>query len=84
MKIGITQIELLANRMRTIQRGSPVPLQLLGVLSDGSYQNEQAVHQQFAQDRLHGEWFSPSKRLLTYISENGKNAFPFSSSQPGL
>jgi hypothetical protein len=34
---------------------------------EGGQDIEYQLHQKFAADRLHGEWFKPSKELLTFI-----------------
>jgi hypothetical protein len=64
IKIGsATNIQ---QRLRDLQIGSPVLLTLLhGV--QGDYDLEYALHERFANDRLHGEWFTPSPELLAYI-----------------
>jgi len=46
---------------------SPYPLSFLGVAEDV---DESVLHTQFKEQRLEGEWFTPSEELLTYIREN--------------
>ncbi len=53
-------------RLSDIQLYSPVKLQILAATS---HLEEQAMHKMFAAERVHGEWFQPSDRLLALISE---------------
>lgn len=64
IKIGCTTN--VDKRLAQLQIGSAVPLRLLGVMT-GHHAQEASLHEQFAKDRLEGEWFSPSRELLEYI-----------------
>jgi hypothetical protein len=66
IKIGIAMSPL--ERLGQIQNMSPVKLRILKT-SRGGQRLEKELHRQFAADRLHGEWFAPTKQLLDYISE---------------
>lgn len=66
VKIGYTGGNDALTRLATLQVGSPVPLAILGVI-EGSLVDEQAWHTRFAEDRLHGEWFRPSRELARAI-----------------
>lgn len=55
-----------ANRIRDIQTASPHELRLLCV-AVGSERDEKALHAVFAQERIRGEWFRPSERLMNEI-----------------
>lgn len=68
VKIGLAQS--IESRIETFQVGCPFRLVCLGQISNGSKRLEQAVHKQFANYRLHGEWFSDSEELQAYISSN--------------
>lgn len=59
-------------RMRGLQTGCPYPLILLGTVT-GTYQGERALHRQFGQHRLNGEWFQRTPELLAYI-ESAKDS----------
>lgn len=52
-------------RVYDLQTGSPVRLVLIGVLVGTDYERE--FHRAFADDRLHGEWFTPSDSLIETI-----------------
>jgi len=66
VKIGYTQEPTVKQRLNTLQLMCPVPLTLLGVL-DGEYQLESALHDKFAADRQHGEWFARTPELDAII-----------------
>lgn len=51
------------SRLDEIQRMSPVPLQVVATIP-GGYAVETELHQRFADDRSHGEWFRPSEELF--------------------
>ena len=57
VKIGLTIDADPLNRLAALQTGSPVPLQLIGLIQ-GNETHERELHSRFAQFRLHGEWFS--------------------------
>ncbi len=64
IKIGKSEDPI--NRLATIQMYSPVKLQILAATP---HLKEKAMHKAFADERVHGEWFKPSDRLLALISE---------------
>lgn len=51
-------------RMASLQTASPEPLRLIGVMILGGYSMERRLHQALAADRIHGEWFAPTQRVL--------------------
>lgn len=53
-----------SERIKELQVGSPVELELIGCRV-GCPEDERGLHRRFRHDRLHGEWFRPSARLLT-------------------
>jgi hypothetical protein len=54
------------DRLRTLQLCSPIRLRVLATAS-GGMQRESAYHGQFAESRLHGEWFERTPGLLAEI-----------------
>lgn len=66
VKIGTTVN--LAKRMEALSVSSPDELEIL-LLVAGSYREEDQVHALFAEDRIRGEWFHASDRLLEFIAE---------------
>ena len=77
IKIGFTVG--LKDRLAALRASSPVKLKLLATCH-GHATREAAYHEQFAEHRLHGEWFEPAPAILTEIArlnchdgdENGK------------
>lgn len=65
VKIGYTKGSL-NKRLRALQTGSPTKLSVLA-WHKGSLADEQRLHHQFADERLHGEWFDMSSRLLAHL-----------------
>jgi hypothetical protein len=53
------------SRLKDLQLGSPVKL-TLGCAVPGGADLEGTLHQFFAAERQHGEWFHPSGRLTVY------------------
>lgn len=68
VKIGFSQGSVVS-RVIALQAGSPHPLKLLGVM-DGDKERETALHAQFAEQRVRGEWFRGDAALLQFIREN--------------
>ena len=63
IKIGFTEGEP-SVRLSGLQTGSPVKLQIIGLL----YGNrEREMHERFKEFRVHREWFEPKKPLLEFI-----------------
>lgn len=70
VKIGCCREEALPKRVRQIKALSPVPVELLASRFEPMvFKAERALHEQFAADREHGEWFRPSLALLAVIRE---------------
>ena len=65
IKIG-TSKNVLARR-RSLESAAG-PLELLLTLP-GDALVERAFHEKFQSDRVHGEWFEPSKKLLAFIEK---------------
>ena len=63
--IGETQ-ELPHQRLSALQLNSPDKLKLLKGIQATKGDAAQ-LHQEFAEDRKHGEWFYPSQRLVKFI-----------------
>lgn len=58
-----------SNRQKDIQSCCPVTLQVVHT-EPGGRPREQALHLQFAADRLHGEWFTFSDAIRNYVASN--------------
>ena len=69
--IGETQ-NLPHQRLSALQLNSPDRLKLLKVIQ-ASKGDAAQLHQQFAENRLHGEWFYPSQPLLKFIESLDEN-----------
>lgn len=64
--IKIGKAANVAARIASLQTANPYPLTLLGTAA-GGIERERELHERFAADRLHGEWFAPSLALLDFI-----------------
>lgn len=64
--IKIGKAENPMGRLAQMQVGSPIALRLLGSIP-GGIADERRLHEQFKQDWLRGEWFTPSAALVRYI-----------------
>ena len=53
-------------RLSSLQTGCPGPLQLVGVIPGGQIE-EAALHREFKQFRMNGEWFRDDPELMTCI-----------------
>lgn len=66
IKIGVA--DRLEQRIRELSLMSPDRLIVLGVQHcDQGGALEAVLHERFAEDRAHGEWFNPSEALLDHI-----------------
>ena len=61
VKIGITKD--IRKRFATIQSHSPYKLDIISV-APGGRELESHLHTMFFRERLHGEWFEPSERVM--------------------
>ena len=69
IKIGSTSN--LDRRLKLMRTGSPDRLDVVGVMTpDDAWATEVDLHERFAADREHGEWFSPSAELVAFINQN--------------
>lgn len=66
LKIGYTRGEPEV-RLKQLQTGSAADLRLMAC-HDGSAETEKWLHNQFNEERLRGEWFEMSERLLEHLS----------------
>ena len=66
IKIGFS--DNLKTRLMDIQIALPYKINLLAV-AKGDKQLEHLLHQEFAQDRIRGEWFRPTERLWALIED---------------
>lgn len=55
-------------RLSQMQTGSPYVLRVVATMR-GGIEVERTLHRAFAKDRLHGEWFNPSRELMAFIDE---------------
>ena len=67
IKIGCTKAEKIGIRLKSLQVGSPVKLELLAVM-DGGKRTERLLHERFSAYRVHGEWFRMGKRLVQFVA----------------
>lgn len=68
IKIGYTSTTV-EKRVATLQTGLPHRLIVLAHM-DGSMSEEAALHRQFAEHRVNGEWFKPSPGLMELIERH--------------
>jgi hypothetical protein len=66
IKIGISSN--VGQRFTDLSVACPWDLRLL-CTKYGTEKDERRLHQRFAADRMRGEWFRPSARLLAFIGE---------------
>lgn len=74
IKIGSTFNPV--KRLGSLQGGSPVRLQILGLLKGAGRDAEGALHIRFLDSHSHGEWFHPTPELIAYIAEHARLAGP--------
>ncbi len=53
-------------RLKSMQTNSPVLLEIFVTLP-GNEQLEEKLHEMFAENRIRGEWFKPSQKLIAFI-----------------
>lgn len=66
VKIGHAKVPHHFARLFGLANMSPVSITMLA-LAEGDKRQEEALHAQFQSDRMWGEWFTPSSRLLEFI-----------------
>jgi hypothetical protein len=66
LKIGYTRGEPEV-RLKQLQTGSAAPLRLIAC-HQGTPDDERSLHEEFAEERVRGEWFQASERLLQRVS----------------
>jgi hypothetical protein len=71
IKIGVTGGDV-KGRLAGLRNGSPTELELRATMNGGR-ELERWVHEQFAEFRLHGEWFAPAPRLLEFVESLATN-----------
>jgi hypothetical protein len=68
IKLGYTENETtFKSRLGSLQTGNGDKLVVLKTM-DGAPEDEKALHERFAGDRLCGEWFMSSPELLTFLN----------------
>lgn len=65
IKIGTTYNP--KSRLRSIRSCTPEPVELLTDF-EGGFERESYLHGVFAAERIRGEWFAPSERLLALVA----------------
>ena len=55
-------------RLSALHSTSPYPLEFIARVPGGFFE-ETCLHQMFADERVHSEWFTPSHRLVSYIAK---------------
>lgn len=65
--IKIGRARRLAFRLKDLQMSSPVKLEVAATV-EAPPEREKEYHRQFAEHRLHGEWFSPAPEILAEIA----------------
>jgi hypothetical protein len=66
IKIGLSSDP--GRRLREFGTWSPIPLEIIGTIP-GTWADEQYLHECFAGDHLHGEWFCYSDALAVAIKK---------------
>jgi len=66
-EIKIGHSRNIEGRMGGLQTAVPAKLRLLAILDHQGEQMESLLHREFADYRLHSEWFMPGRKLLNYI-----------------
>lgn len=61
-------------RVQSLQTGSPVKIRLAGTIPAESPELEKQIHQQFAAQRVKGEWFRRSKELMAMLPKKPRPA----------
>lgn len=69
VKIGLTSDYpgCVQKRVSMLQVGCPLRLELIGAQA-GDREEERALLERFASDRIHGEWFRVSAALLDHVA----------------
>lgn len=83
-RAGPIKIGCASNPMRRLsdhQRGSPVRLELIGLL-EGQHETEHQLHWEFRDCHVHGEWFKPHPDLLRLIERHAIEPMRCVSSNP--
>ena len=74
IKIGYTD-GTPEERLKSLQTGCPFLIRILGTI-EGDLGTEKSLHDKFAEDRLAGEWFKPSLKLMRFISDRIPETHP--------
>lgn len=68
IKIGFTASNDITKRYCSLDCSSAVELNMLLTMS-GDIRDEQKLHAQFINERIRGEWFYPSEKLINFLSK---------------
>ena len=66
IKIGVTSSDNIKGRLKSLQTSSPKKLYVLATM-EGDASGEAQLHEKFLGCRLKGEWFAPTKTLLSFL-----------------
>lgn len=66
-RIKIGKTSNIRQRFKTLMSFSALPELSIKLLINDKGNMEPFFHKKFSEFRIHGEWFSPSEELLTYI-----------------
>lgn len=64
-KIGFTKGDV-EKRLKNLQTGAAGELRLIA-MQPGTPDTERALHERFAEQRLHGEWFETNEAMFAYM-----------------
>lgn len=67
IKIGYTSGDDAKRRINQLQTASPFAIKLIGTIAGADTRHENVLHSVFSDDRINGEWFRASARLIAYI-----------------
>lgn len=74
IKIGYTADAARLNaRLAVLRSSCPFPVRITRTIAHGTRTDERALHQRFAQHRMHGEWFYPADEVAREAHAAGED-----------